>query len=229
MANNLINTANNVNNNAAEQVNNNNAANVNNAAAWSLYDETINKARSNKSAAQQVTYVTLKRAIAFLNDCIKKDDLESAVLRDELAAVGYTAFSLSLVDMTADKSAMIGGFKNIKNEETGEIQKVNTIIYARPDATGRPCYRPADLVKAFETKFADALKEYRDKVAADKKAADKARRDEIAKAKKAYNDAKRAAEKAAKKAADSELAQYNAKAAERALKAAEKHYLSLVG
>lgn len=214
---------NNVNNNAAEQVTNNNAA------AWSLYDETISRARSNKSAAQQVTYVTIKKAVAFLNECIKKDDLESAVLRDELAAVGYSAFSLSLVDMSENKTAMVGGYKTIKNDETGETKKVNAIIYARIDEAGRPCYRPADLVKAFETKFADTLKAYRDKVAADKKAADKARRDEIAKAKKAYNDAKRAAEKAAKKAAESELAQYNAKAAERALKAAEKHYLSLVG
>lgn len=150
----------------------------------------------SKDAFAQVTYLPLKKCVQMINSCLvekaKNEEICAPVLLEELASLGYDKFSLNLVQFFWGKNAIVCGISD--DTESSDF----TIVKAKMDEAGRPCYRPGDIVRSFEHRFGLVASTF-----------EKA---EVKAAKEAIKAAKKAEKEAAKKA----------KAEEKAAKVLEK-------
>lgn len=155
-----------------------------------------------KDAFAQVTYLPLKKCVQMINSCLvekaKNEEICAPVLLEELASLGYDKFSLNLVQFFWGKNAIVCGLAD--DTESSDF----TIVKAKMDEAGRPCYRPGDIVRSFEYRFgliASTFEKAEAKAAKEaEKAAKKAAKAE-AKAAKAEQKAAKVLEKAEAKAA----------------------------
>lgn len=104
-----------------------------------------------KDAFAQVTYLPLKKCVQMINSCLvekaKNEEICAPVLLEELASLGYDKFSLNLVQFFWSKNAIVCGLAD--DTESSDF----TIVKAKMDESGRPCYRPGDIVRSFEHRF----------------------------------------------------------------------------
>ncbi len=104
-----------------------------------------------KDAFAQVTYLPLKKCVQMINSCLvekaKAEEICAPVLLEELASLGYDKFSLNLVQFFWSKNAIVCGL--VDDTESSDF----TIVKAKMDEAGRPCYRPGDIVRSFEYRF----------------------------------------------------------------------------
>lgn len=111
--------------------------------------EEYKHAKRPASAQQEVTYMPLKACVKVLNVALERGDnktVNASDFRAKLSAAGFGKFTLSAVSFYWDNTTLVVWDNNDAK-----------LVKARIDEAGRPCYRPADLVAAFESKFALAL------------------------------------------------------------------------
>ncbi len=159
-----------------------------------------------KDAFAQVTYLPLKKCVQMINSCLvekaKNEEICAPVLLEELASLGYDKFSLNLVQFFWSKNAIVCGLDD--DTDASDF----TIVKAKMDEAGRPCYRPGDIVRSFEHRFGLIASTF-------EKAEVKAAKEAIKAAKKAEKEAAKKAKAEEKAAKDAEKAE--AKAATLAL------------
>lgn len=160
--------------------NENNNERVNCAPIGELLSEGAKGKKRGTSAVAQVTYMSLSKAIKVVNVALERVEdakyINAPKLREELKVCGFSKFCTDCLPF------MWGTHTLVLAPSKGES---DFRYIQRVDEKGCPVYSPAELVRAFESKFESALE------------AEKAR-------KAAERDAKREEreERKAKKAAD---------------------------